>query len=192
MVMAFSTRRLLGWAGPIKKVFKMHNEEPDTRSNGAPPPSALQDASSYLPPDTEYHTSSKPSDLKSAIGQASVLPSIEEPEEDITLSEKMEQAKALYPGSKDWAKDEERLFEILYLRQDLPILPPQWKIDFRGIPIPENIFDTSDEHPAIVYPHCKNGSTHFTGEHSSILYFKNVANKMRKPLQLLADLLTSR
>ncbi|KAF4126540.1 hypothetical protein GMORB2_0276 [Geosmithia morbida] len=80
----------------------------------------------------------------------------------LTLRERMEKAKELYPGSKDWAHDEARLFEILYLRQDLPMLPSHWNIDFRGFPIPENIFATSDEFAPIVYAHSTGGSREFS------------------------------
>ena len=86
----------------------------------------------------------------------------------MNLSERMEMAKELYPGSRNWAKDEERLFEILYLRQDLPMLPSHWTLDFRGFPIPENIFETSDEYPPIIYAHSKDGSKEFSGKYTSI------------------------
>jgi hypothetical protein len=82
---------------------------------------------------------------------------------EMTASEMMELEKQQYPGASEWAHDEERLFEILYLRQDLPMLPSHWNIDFRGFPLPENIFDTSKEHPAIIYAHNKNGATEFAG-----------------------------
>lgn len=87
-----------------------------------------------------------------------------EMDQDFSLRQRMEEAKALYPGSKNWAKDEERLFEILYLRQDLPMLPSHWNLDFRGFPIPEHIFDTSDEYIPIVYAHSSQGSAEFAGE----------------------------
>lgn len=81
----------------------------------------------------------------------------------MSLAERMAKAKELYPGSDEWAKDEERLFEILYLRQDLPMLPSHWTVDFRGFPIPENIFGTSDEHPPVIYAHSKDRSKEFIG-----------------------------
>lgn len=89
---------------------------------------------------------------------------MDESDHEPSLSERMEQAKKLYPGFKEWAKDEERLFEILYLRQDIPMLPSNWNIDFRGFPIPENVFATSDEHSPIVYAHSTSGSKGFSGE----------------------------
>ena len=120
----------------------MDNEEPSTRGCDAPPPAPVQEAPSSSRVDTEEHANDIASDIKKALEQPSLRQSVEEGDVEITLTEKMERAKALYPGSEDWAKDEERLFEILYLRQDLPILPSHWNIDFRGFPIPENIFET--------------------------------------------------
>jgi hypothetical protein len=90
-------------------------------------------------------------------------PTVENPEPEMSLSERMAKAKELYPGSDEWAKDEESLFEILYLRQDLPMLPSHWTVDFRGFPIPENIFQTSDEHPPIIYCHSKDRSKEYSG-----------------------------
>ncbi|KAF7544580.1 hypothetical protein G7Z17_g9831 [Cylindrodendrum hubeiense] len=49
---------------------------------------------------------------------------------EIHLMEQMEQEKTRYPGASNWAPAEEHLFEILYMRQDLPMLPPTWDIDF--------------------------------------------------------------
>ncbi|KPM44391.1 hypothetical protein AK830_g2214 [Neonectria ditissima] len=74
---------------------------------------------------------------------------------EVYLREQMEQEKTRYPGASGWAPAEERLFEILYLRQDLPMLPPTWDIDFRGVPISEVIFDTCEDFPPIIYAHSK-------------------------------------
>lgn len=81
-----------------------------------------------------------------------------------SIEEQMEEAKAMYPGSKEWAKDEERLFEVLYLRQDIPMLPRHWIVDFRGIPIPEEIFETTKEYPPRVYAHSKGKTKEFLGK----------------------------
>jgi hypothetical protein len=81
-----------------------------------------------------------------------------------TLEERMEMAKKRYPGAKDWARDEERLFEILFSRQDLPMMPSHWSLDFRTFPLTERVFETSKVRPPVVYAHGKNGVTDFTGK----------------------------
>lgn len=81
----------------------------------------------------------------------------------------MQEAKRMYPGSKEWAKDEEKLFEILYLRQDIPMLPNHWNIDFRGFPIPEEIFNTGLLYPPRIYAHLKAGSKEYAGK-SALLW----------------------
>lgn len=159
-MMALSTKRLYGWAGSIRKLFKMDGPGP-TRVAGDPLP-----AHSREPGDGAFNnknTTARDSQSDTQTDTKLRL-LVEEPEPEMSLSERMETAKELYPGSRDWAKDEERLFEILFLRQDLPMLPSHWNVDFRGFPIPENIFETSDEHPAIIYAHSKDGSKEFSGK----------------------------
>lgn len=72
-----------------------------------------------------------------------------------SLEEEMTREKQRYPGASEWAPAEERLFEILYMRQDLPMLPSTWDVDLRGVPISDMIFKTSDEFRPIVYAHSK-------------------------------------
>lgn len=76
------------------------------------------------------------------------------------LEEEMKQEKERYPGASGWAPAEERLFEILFMRQDLPMLPPTWDVDLRGVPLSDVIFKTSDDFPPIIYAHSKD----FRGE----------------------------
>ncbi|POR31446.1 Uncharacterized protein TPAR_08346 [Tolypocladium paradoxum] len=76
-----------------------------------------------------------------------------QPPADVNLGEELENEKQRYPGASTWARDEERLFEVLFLRQDLPLLPAHWDVDFRGVPMVDSIFQTSDEFPPIVYAH---------------------------------------
>ena len=71
------------------------------------------------------------------------------------LYEQMQEEKIRYPGASGWAPAEERLFEILFMRQDLPMLPSNWDIDFSTVPISETVFHTSEEHPPIIYAHQK-------------------------------------
>lgn len=79
------------------------------------------------------------------------------------MEEEMKLEKKRYPGASTWAPAEERLFEILFMRQDLPMLPPTWDVDLRGIPIPDVVFETSEDYPPIIYAHLKN----FAGKSTS-------------------------
>lgn len=145
--MALSTKGLSDWADSIRNIFQMPELPPSKPARSPSPPEPGLDASEDE-------------------GSDSDLESIDEANEelDLSLSEKMDIAKQRYPGAKEWAKDEERLFEILYLRQDLPILPSHWKFDFRGFPLPENIFETSEEHPPIIYSHNQTRAGQFRGK----------------------------
>jgi len=78
----------------------------------------------------------------------------------ITLEEELAEAKAKYKGWEDWAPDEEKLFGILFMRQNLPIMPQHWFLDFRNFPIHEKVFDTHDSQP-VIYAHCRNGMTEY-------------------------------
>lgn len=84
------------------------------------------------------------------------------------LFQQMEEEKIRYPGASGWAPAEERLFEILFMRQDLPLLPSNWDIDFSGVPISEVVFDTSDEHPPIIYAHGKDFRGEFNAIHQNL------------------------
>jgi hypothetical protein len=65
--------------------------------------------------------------------------------------EDMREEKKLFPGSDEWAPDEERLFQTLFMRQYSPLMPPYWSADFRGIPLPDILFATSEVDRPIVY-----------------------------------------
>lgn len=159
--MALSTQRFQEWADSIRRLFKA---EASTATSSLTGPSVAQHGvQSHHGPIEEAALYQNPERPTAAL-DGSVIRTVEDAEEELTLAERMEKAKQLYPGSKNWAKDEERLFEILYLRQDLPMLPSHWTIDFRGFPIPEDIFETSEEHKPIVYAHSKNGSKDHTGK----------------------------
>lgn len=69
--------------------------------------------------------------------------------------EEMMEEKKLFPGSDEWAADEKRLFEVLFMRQYSPIMPPHWKVDFRGIPLPDILFATSEVDLPVVYSQSK-------------------------------------
>ncbi|KAK2046511.1 hypothetical protein LZ31DRAFT_552196 [Colletotrichum somersetense] len=78
-----------------------------------------------------------------------VLSEKEKDEERRQLDE-MDEERKLFPGSDNWAEDEHRLFRILYMRQYSPLLPSHWDMDFRGIPIPDILFASSDAHPPVI------------------------------------------
>lgn len=65
--------------------------------------------------------------------------------------EEMMEEKKLFPGSDSWAPDEERLFQVLFMRQYSPLMPPHWSVDFRGIPLPDILFATSEVDLPVVY-----------------------------------------
>ncbi|EGX90771.1 hypothetical protein CCM_07191 [Cordyceps militaris CM01] len=76
---------------------------------------------------------------------------------DMDLWTQLELEKSKYPGASTWAPDEERLFELLFFRQALPILPSHWELDLSAVPIAEVNFagiDDPEKRP-IVYAHSK-------------------------------------
>ncbi|KAK1997251.1 hypothetical protein LX36DRAFT_578818 [Colletotrichum falcatum] len=73
-----------------------------------------------------------------------------EKEEERRQLDEMDEERKLFPGSDNWAEDEHKLFRILYMRQYCPLLPSHWDMDFRGIPIPDILFASSDAHPPLI------------------------------------------
>ncbi|EXF76280.1 hypothetical protein CFIO01_05362 [Colletotrichum fioriniae PJ7] len=73
-----------------------------------------------------------------------------EKEEERRQLDEMDEERKLFPGSDDWTDEENRLFQILYMRQYSPLLPSHWDMDFRGIPIPDVLFASSDAHPPVI------------------------------------------
>ncbi|KAH6996089.1 hypothetical protein BKA56DRAFT_725995 [Ilyonectria sp. MPI-CAGE-AT-0026] len=127
----------------------------DKRGSLSPPssqatPRAKQDTSISRRADTTFKTPTLARDK-----QPSASPKDHDNSFEIHLMEEMELMKTRYPGASSWAPDEERLFEILYMRQDLPMLPPTWDIDLSVVPISDILFQTSDEYPPIIYAHAK-------------------------------------
>ncbi|KAF5673814.1 hypothetical protein FHETE_3201 [Fusarium heterosporum] len=98
--------------------------------------------------------SRSPSSLRDA--QPSFLSNDEDSTQIGNMEEEMKLEKERYPGASSWAPAEERLFEILFKRQDLPMLPTTWDVDLRGVPISDVVFKTSEEFPPIIYAHSKN------------------------------------
>ncbi|KAL0944344.1 uncharacterized protein CTRU02_202231 [Colletotrichum truncatum] len=76
--------------------------------------------------------------------------STKEKEEEFRQLEEMNAERKLFPGSDNWADDEVRLFKILFMRQYSPLLPADWQISFRGIPIPDILFASSVAHPPVI------------------------------------------
>lgn len=72
---------------------------------------------------------------------------------EISRDKEMEEDKLWYPGASSWAPSEEWCYEVLYQRQNLPMLPRTWDYDLSGIPISDTIFQTSEQFPPIIYAH---------------------------------------
>ncbi|KAL6802318.1 hypothetical protein J3E68DRAFT_435137 [Trichoderma sp. SZMC 28012] len=70
-----------------------------------------------------------------------------------TILDSMEEEKRRYLGSQRWNRLEERLFEILFLRQEIPLLPLHWEVDFRGVPVSGDLFCWREGVKPIVYAH---------------------------------------
>ncbi|KAL6809467.1 hypothetical protein GGI42DRAFT_340584 [Trichoderma sp. SZMC 28013] len=70
-----------------------------------------------------------------------------------TILDSMETEKRRYLGSQRWNELEERLFEILFLRQEIPLLPLHWEVDFRGVPVSGDLFCYRRGVKPIVYAH---------------------------------------
>ncbi|CAI6090101.1 hypothetical protein V2G26_006424 [Clonostachys chloroleuca] len=145
--MALSTKSLIQWAESIRSMFKM--EESATKRNELAKSNA--DKTAKQASDSEAENSEEANEAT------------EEPE--MSLSDRMEQDKQKFPGAKEWAREEERLFEIFYLRQDIPILPPHWSIDLRGFPLTDHIFQTSKDYPPVIYSHSETMSGQFAATH---------------------------
>lgn len=174
--MALSTKSVVEWAASIRNIFTMGDgPAQDTRSTDGEKEDddvPMKDEASST--DDEGQTHHQPRYLLSSIERESDAGSTSSSSagghredgmvQQISLEERMELAKQRYPGAKDWARDEERLFEILFSRQDLPMMPSHWSIDFRGVPLTERVFETSRQYPPIVYACEKNGMTDFAGE----------------------------
>ncbi|KAF9881866.1 hypothetical protein CkaCkLH20_01012 [Colletotrichum karsti] len=86
---------------------------------------------------------------KTVLRKEDVLSEKEKEEERRQLDDMNEERK-LFPGSDNWADDELRLFKILFMRQYSPLLPADWQMSFRGIPIPDILFASSIAHPPII------------------------------------------
>ncbi|PHH66769.1 hypothetical protein CDD81_5901 [Ophiocordyceps australis] len=74
---------------------------------------------------------------------------LDEPQNDglvVLLTEE----KARYKGAAHWAPEEERLFEYLFLRQEVAMLPSYWLVDFCGVVMPPSLFKSSEEKPPII------------------------------------------
>ncbi|OAQ97055.1 hypothetical protein LLEC1_04790 [Akanthomyces lecanii] len=100
--------------------------------------------------DAQRSGSSRSSSPQDAASASSVAPATEM----MTLREQLELEKSRYPGASTWAPDEARLFELLFFRQELAMLPSHWSVDLRGVPISSVNFATGENQP-IIYAHGK-------------------------------------
>lgn len=69
------------------------------------------------------------------------------------ILESMETEKRRYLGNHQLNELEERLFEILFLRQEIPLLPLHWGVDFRAVPMSGDLFCWKTGMKPIVYAH---------------------------------------
>ncbi|OAA60774.1 hypothetical protein ISF_05813 [Cordyceps fumosorosea ARSEF 2679] len=98
--------------------------------------------------DADASQSSSNSSVQEKLGPSTISTS------DMYMWKQLELEKSKYPGASTWAPDEERLFELLFFRQDLPILPSHWGMDLSNVPISEANFADA-EHSPVVYAHSK-------------------------------------
>jgi hypothetical protein len=75
--------------------------------------------------------------------------------------EEMARERALVPGSEAWADAEARLFEVLFMREWMALLPSHWSVDFRGIPTPSLLFASGERHKPVIYSLLDNDSQGF-------------------------------
>ncbi|KAH0493910.1 hypothetical protein TgHK011_000553 [Trichoderma gracile] len=69
----------------------------------------------------------------------------------------MEAEKRQYLGTNlRWAPLEEQLFEILFLRQEIPLLPSYWEEYFPTVPMPEACYCWRSDTNPVVYAHTDN------------------------------------
>jgi hypothetical protein len=101
----------------------------------------------------------KKSMRKSSISTTAEIPEHELPdklddverESEMRRYEEMQKEKKFFPRADEWHEDESRLFEILYMRQYSPLMPSFWDMDFKGIPIPDILLQTSLLDQPVIY-----------------------------------------
>lgn len=100
------------------------------------------------------HDSPKPSEADSSLLEEGTS-RLDEAEKELEADryEEMMEEKKLFPNSHMWAGGEERLFQLLFMRQYSPLMPVHWHVDFRGIPVPGILFATSEVDRPVVYSH---------------------------------------
>lgn len=98
------------------------------------------------------HDSPKPSEVDSSLLEEGTS-RLDEAEKELEADryEEMMEEKKLFPNSHMWAAGEERLFQLLFMRQYSPLMPVHWHVDFRGIPVPGILFATSEVDRPVVY-----------------------------------------
>lgn len=135
---------------PAKKAAGKGQATPSTNGKGRKPAPAALDR--VIGGRVKKHNSPKPSHVDSPYLEegSSRLDEVEK-EMEADRFEEMREEKKLFPGSDEWARDEERLFQLLFMRQYSPLMPPHWSVDFRGIPLPDILFATSEVDRPVVY-----------------------------------------
>lgn len=124
---------------PRRKSAKKHRETPSRSRNTTPRSSPSRYSAS--PKKTAY----TPIKIRGGDGEGTLI-------SNRTLAD-MHMAKRNYLGRLEWAKGEEQLFEILFLRQEIPLLPLHWEVDFRGVPISGDCFCCKKGESPVIYAH---------------------------------------
>lgn len=98
----------------------------------------------------------------------------------LQLQHEMEIERQRFTGASNWAPAEERLFELLYMREQLPMMPRHWQYDFQGVPFQDHVFSTSEENPPVIYAHSQ--KTEFQGT-KGMMQLVDLSSKVRTLMQ---------
>ncbi|KAH8173357.1 hypothetical protein LIA77_07612 [Sarocladium implicatum] len=98
----------------------------------------------------------------------------------LQLQKDMEAERQRFTGASNWAPAEERLFELLYMREQLPMMPRHWQYDFQGVPFQDHVFSTSEENPPVIHAHTQ--KTEFQGT-KGMMQLIDLSSKVRTLMQ---------
>ncbi|KAK0391303.1 hypothetical protein NLU13_0804 [Sarocladium strictum] len=96
------------------------------------------------------------------------------------LKRQMEAERQRFSGASHWAPAEERLFELLFMREHLALMPRHWGYDFQGVPFQDHVFSTSPQNPPIIYAHSR--KTEFLAT-KGMMNLIDLSSKVRTLLQ---------
>lgn len=131
-----------------KKRTSSSLETPKSHTLGASPKRRNPRATSLIV-DGKRSNGSSPRDNHEE-GEDSIL-GTSELRHSLDIDEVMAEERRKFPGSQNWADDEAALFRILFLREHRALMPREWAMDFRGIPVPETLFAQTDLYHPVIY-----------------------------------------